>query len=581
MLYLKTFRGLLVLAAGLALTGCAAGSGYDFGNLSSSNRIGGPSHYGAYLAAQQAQYDGDTVTAARQFRRALQIGPADPEILERAYVLDISNGDVAEAARLAEVALEVTPENTFARLTVAVDWFKRGHYAESRELMEGVDAGVLTNLTVALLQAWSYAGENQPDTGMADLAGQQLDGVELFQSYHGALLADLAGDLNNAEVGYVAAITGSGGSSARVVEAYGNFLERTGRSAEAVRIYDAYLDIVPHNASVAAARERANAGRAPRRLVNNARAGAAEALFSVASVVAGQGAYDVPALYLQLALHLNPDLDEARSLLGDLYAQMELFDQAEQVYAAINPRSPLRFSADIQRAFLFNRMDREDDAIRLLARLTNSDPHSFQAWIAYADTLRGESEFEDAANAYAQAIGLLDEEQQSDPRYWSLYYSYGISLERIGEWPAAENAFQYALTLNEDQPYVLNYLGYSWIERGENLDEALAMIHRAVEQEPNDGFIIDSLGWGYYQLGQYDEAVLYLERAVELASGDPTLNDHLGDAYWRVGRTREARFQWSHALGMNPDEDQVPVIEAKLADGLSDQPATADNHGGN
>ena len=568
------------MAVGVALSACASGGGFDLASLNGQNRIGGPSHFGAYLAAQQAQNDGDTTTAARQFRRALQLGPANPDILERAYVLDISNGNVRSAARLAEVAVAYDPSNAFARLTVAIDHLANERYSDARQFLGGVNEGLLTNLTVALLEAWTYAGDGVPEAGLDLLTARNLEGVELFQSYHGALLADLMGDNTQAEVGYVAAITGSSGTSARVVHAYGNFLERDDRAEEAIRIYDAYLDIAPLNAAVLDAREHAGT-RTPRALVSNAREGAAEAMFSVASVVAGQGSFDVPALYLQLSLHINPAQDEARSLLGDIYERLDLPEQAEATYAEVSPRSPLKFSTEIQRAFLLGRLGREDEAIALLARLTNSDPASFTAWLAYGDALRGESEFERAMNAYAHAIGLLAAGEQNQARFWAIYYSYGISLERTGRWDEAEDALQYALELNEDQPYVLNYLGYSWIERGENLEEALAMIHRAVEQQPQDGFIVDSLGWGYYQLGQFDEAVRFLELASELQSGDPVINDHLGDAYWRIGKERQARFQWTHALGMNPEEDQVPLIEAKLANGLGDQPLTADSNGGN
>jgi len=572
----------MILATCVALSGCGAGTGFDLGSLSGANRIGGPSHYGAYLAAQQAQFEGDTITAARQYRRALQIGPADAEILERAYVLDISNGNVGQAIELAELAVELNPANTFARLTVAVGRISDGRYSEARALLEGIDAGVLTNLTIAMLDAWTIAGEGDLGRGIEELTAHDLSGVELFQSYHGALIADLAGRDAEAEAGYVAAITGSGGSSARVVEAYGNFLQRSGRAEDAVRLYNAYLDTTPQNAAVIVARDQAAQGRIPRRMVPNAQAGAAEALFSVASVVSGQGAYDVPSLYLQLALYLNPRLDQGRSLLAEIYGRMELYEQAAQTYGTIPRSSPLKFDGEIQRAFMLSQMGQEEEAIALLGRLTDAGPESFQAWIAYADMLRAESRFEEAVGAYAQAIGLLDEELQTDPRFWSIYYSYGIVLERTGRWDEAESTLQYALELNEDQPYVLNYLGYSWIERGIHLDEALAMIHRAVEQQPNDGFIVDSLGWGYYQLGQYDEAVLYLEQAVELQGGDATLNDHLGDAYWRAGMERQARFQWSHALEMNPDEDVIPVIENKLANGLNglgDRPVVAQEDG--
>ena len=127
-----------------------------------------------------------------------------------------------------------------------------------------------------------------------------------------------------------------------------------------------------------------------------------------------------------------------------------------------------------------------------------------------------------------------------------------------------------ALELQPEQPHVLNYLGYSWIDQGINLDEGMKMIKRAVDQRPDDGYIVDSLGWAYYRIGNYEDAVKNLERAIDLKPEDPTINDHLGDAYWRVGRTLEAKFQWAHARDLKPEPEELPKIEAKIENGLPD-----------
>jgi len=570
-------RGLIGFGAALVLSGCTGAGSFDINSLGGMNRIDAPSHFGAYLAGRQAQIDRDTEAAAHHYRRALASGPVDPDLVERAYVLEISNGNISTARRLAEVAVAIEPQNTFARLTVAVDQFKSGQYTQSRTSLDGIEAGPLTQLTVALLQAWAHVGEGDTQAGIERLSSLNgIAGIELFQAYHGALMADLAGRNSEAEIGYVAAITASGGSSVRAVQAYGNFLERNDRSAEAVRIYDAFLALAPGSPLVVASRDRAQDGGRASRLVPNAKAGAAEGLFSVASIIANERSVDVPALYLQFVMHLRPHHNSARLLLAELYDRMDLDDRAVEEFGKIDQRSPLRQGAEIQLAMVLNGMDREEEAVAILQRLANENPRSFEAWIGLADILRGEERFEEAADAYAHAIGLLEEDA---PRFWALYYAYGIALERIGEWDEAEASFFHALELQEDHPYVLNYLGYSWIEQGVHLEEALAMIHRAVDQRPEDGFIIDSLGWGYYQLGRYEEAVQYLEQASELTAGDPTINDHLGDAYWRAGREREARFQWSHALLLELDEETRALVEAKMANGMSDEIETAMENG--
>ncbi|HEY1980004.1 MAG TPA: tetratricopeptide repeat protein, partial [Xanthobacteraceae bacterium] len=183
-------------------------------------------------------------------------------------------------------------------------------------------------------------------------------------------------------------------------------------------------------------------------------------------------------------------------------------------------------------------------------------------------------QFADCATSYGKAIDTLAKPEKSN---WVMFYFRGICNERSHQWPAAEADMKKALELYPEQPLVLNYLGYSWVDQGQHMTEGMDMIRRAVDQRPDDGYIVDSLGWAYYRIGNYDEAVKNLERAVELKPEDPTINDHLGDAYWHVGRTLEAHFQWSHAKDLKPDPEDLPKIEAKLKNGLpSDASSAAD-----
>ena len=158
---------------------------------------------------------------------------------------------------------------------------------------------------------------------------------------------------------------------------------------------------------------------------------------------------------------------------------------------------------------------------------------------------------------------------------WVTYYYRGICFERSKQWSKAEADMRKALELQPEQPHVLNYLGYSWIDQGINLDEGMKMIKRAVEQRPDDGYIVDSLGWAYYRIGNFEDAVKHLERAIDLKPEDPTINDHLGDAYWRVGRTLEAKFQWAHARDLKPEPEELPKIEAKIENGLPEDTSSA------
>ena len=213
-------------------------------------------------------------------------------------------------------------------------------------------------------------------------------------------------------------------------------------------------------------------------------------------------------------------------------------------------------------------LNRADEAEKHLNALIKEHPDDLEAIMALGNVLRSHKKFTECVDAYSRGVATLT---QPDKSNWMLFYFRGICYERSHQWPKAEADLKKALELFPDQPHVLNYLGYSWIDQGVNLDEGMEMINKAVQQRPDDGYIVDSLGWAYYRLGNYEESVKKLERAIELKPEDPTINDHLGDAYWRVGRVLEAKFQWAHARDLKPEPEDLPKIEAKLKDGLPEE----------
>jgi len=194
------------------------------------------------------------------------------------------------------------------------------------------------------------------------------------------------------------------------------------------------------------------------------------------------------------------------------------------------------------------------------------DPsEKLQALDALGNILRSRKQYAEAVDVYNRAIAAIP---KPDRRHWVYFYARGTSYERLKNWPAAEADLKTALDLYPDQPLVLNYLGYSWVDQGLNLDQGMKLIERAVAVKPDDGYIVDSLGWAHYKRGNYAEAVRYLERAVELRPDDPVLNDHLGDALWKVGREREAKFQWDQSLSLKPEPEDALKTRRKLEEGL-------------
>jgi tetratricopeptide (TPR) repeat protein len=295
-------------------------------------------------------------------------------------------------------------------------------------------------------------------------------------------------------------------------------------------------------------------------------AGIAETLFDLGSILQSENVDDQAKAFGRLALELDPELAIVRLLLGNLMEQQERYADAIAMYRTIPETSIYRWSAEISIADSQQNLEDMAGAIATLRELVARRPGRTEAVVELGDLYRREKRFAEAIEAYGEVIGRIGEPQAGD---WTLFYSRGVAYERNKQWDKAEPDFKKALELSPDQPYALNYLAYTWVERRENLDQALKMLNNAVEQRPDEGFIVDSLGWAYFQLGEFGKAVTFLERAVELQPTDPVLNDHLGDAYWRVGRKNEARFQWHRSLSFKPEADQVGLIEEKIRTGLS------------
>jgi tetratricopeptide (TPR) repeat protein len=354
-------------------------------------------------------------------------------------------------------------------------------------------------------------------------------------------------------------------SSPRVVEAYGRFLERTGRSADARAFYTKYASDAGLAPVVEAANARLNAGKIPDHLVARPEDGAAEALFGIAASLTDSASADVAILYLRFALYLSPDLDLGKIVLADRFEALKKYNDAIAVYRTIPADAPYGFAAAVQIAVDETRLKQTDNAIAELTSLTRSRPNDVTAWTALGDTYRTVEKYSEAADAYDRAVKLLNPVTSKD---WPLYYARGVSEERAHRWNEAERDLQQALKLSPEQPEILNYLGYSWVDQGRNLPQAVAMLEKARALSPMDGYIVDSVGWAYYRLGRYADAAKTLEEAVLLVPGDPTINEHLGDAYWRVGRKLDAHFQWSHAIAFGADETQKAEIEKKLQSGI-------------
>jgi tetratricopeptide (TPR) repeat protein len=388
---------------------------------------------------------------------------------------------------------------------------------------------------------------------------------------HAALILDLANNKKDAAKRYEHAYKADA-VAVRNVEAYGRYLSRNATKDEALKVYAEFEKAVPNHPVVEEEVKQINAGEKLPLLVDSPQAGAAEALYGLGSSIGRRGGEDLALVYLHLALYLEPNHQMAMLSLADLYEALKKPDLAIKIYDKIPQSSTLHRNAEIQIASNLDALERTDEAKKRLEKLLVDHPNDNEAILALANILRSRKEFGECADSYSKALANIPTPEKPN---WVIFYFRGICYERSKQWPRAEADLKKALELYPDQPLVLNYLGYSWVDQGTNLDEGMNMIRRAVEQRPDDGYIVDSLGWANFRIGNYDEAVKDLERAVELKPDDPTINDHLGDAYWRVGRVLEARFQWTHARDLKPEPEDVPKIEAKLKSGLPDDTSSA------
>jgi tetratricopeptide (TPR) repeat protein len=537
----------------------------------------GDSLAGNYLSAVVAGNARDTSAAAFFYSEALRDDPRSNDLIDRAFVSLLAEGTYPEATRLADRIIQRDPTNALALLALSARDLRAKNWQKARtRLTRNVKGKVTSDLTGSLLSAWAWLGSGNLKKALAAVDGVKgEDSVGTFRDFHAGLIADLGGDAVEAEKRLAAAYKVEN-KTLRMVDVYARFLARHGKTTEAKAVLEDFNKSLPRHPVILDTMKRIEEGKPIEPAVASVAAGAAEVLYGLGAAGNRQGDELAAMLYLRLALWLEPNNGLAVITLADVYDRLKQPERANDTYDLVAQGSPLRRSADLQIALNLEVLERKDEAIQKLEKVIAEDPKDIDALNALGNIYRARKDFANAATTYTKALDAIG---TPDAGYWSLYYFRGIAFERTKQWPKAEADFKKALELYPEQPMVLNYLGYSWVDQGLNLDEAFAMLKRAVEQRPTDGYIVDSLGWAYYRLGRYDEATRILEKAVELKPSDPVINDHLGDSYYRVGRKLEATFQWNHARDLKPDPDDLPAILKKIErGGLDDvpQPAAAE-----
>ncbi|GAB3130373.1 tetratricopeptide repeat protein [Novispirillum itersonii] len=519
--------------------------------------------YGRYLAGRQAQFNDDSAGAAANYVAALQKDPDNPLLIRRAWFFLLVEGRMPEAMALARKAMVLDPESTVSPLVVAVGLADEGKWTDALITLKDLEPVGLNSFLLPLTRAWILQGQDKAEAAVKamDSMKDQPHLAPLYH-FHAGMIYDLSNRPGQAWPEYEKVLNDEGSITLRAVQVGADFLRRHNRLPEAEALFARYRATHPGSALVEAAWADFKNGK--EKPLRSTRDGLAEAMYGSATSVAEAQSYDTAQAFARLALMLRPDFPYADMLVGDLLARQGRFADAAAQYAAVPKTAQTWFPVRLKLAEIYQELNRTEEARKILTDLATQYPHAADPLSDMGELERRLKHWDAAAAAYRKAIERLGTPARA---HWPVWYSLGIALERGKRWPEAEQAFKTALSLEKDQPNVLNYLGYSWIDRGMNLQEGKALIERAVAQRPNDGYIVDSLGWALYLLGDYPGAVRELERAITLKPADPTINDHLGDALWQVGRENEARFQWQRALDLKPEPEDLEAITAKIKAG--------------
>jgi tetratricopeptide (TPR) repeat protein len=525
---------------------------------------------GPYLAARMAAVESDFRAAARYFAQAVAHDPEDRYLLDSALVALVSAGDIGRAVSLSSDMESDGRATELSALIRKAELVHQGNWQALLDQQSDDDAEELRrdDLLDRIVNAWALMGAGRASDALSafETLAKNPDVAPLV-NYHLALARAMVGDYEGADALLSDEATGAHmlGFTARA-----EVLAQLERRDEAVAMLDGVQGIEAEPQLQALRDKLASGEPVAFDVVKTPADGIAQVYLTFASALASSPDPEpLSLIHARLAAWLSPDTGEARLMVAQLLQDRHQFDLAEPEFDALRRMGQMRPVAELSRIDALSRADRRDEAEKAALSLTAAYPDLPQAWIALGDLLRQQEKFAQAVPAYDKALTLLSDAPEQ--ARWFPLYARGIALERSGQFDRAEQDLLAAIEINPDQASLLNYLGYSWIDRNVNLDRALTMIQKAVELSPGDGYILDSLAWAYFRLGRYQEAVAPMEQAIGTMASDPLVNDHLGDIYWMVGRKREAEIQWKRALSLDPSEnDDVDPdrIRAKLDQGL-------------
>lgn len=517
-----------------------------------------------YAIAKYAGLTEDPARSADSYTRLLKTVKDDPWVAEQAIFSVLRMGDVDRAVALSKKLPKATIDaSELPRLTLAIDALKRNKKSKALDYMNQPWRNDYHAMLARSLAAWTALDED-PNAAIALQEGAgNNDGLLTLMGQTLAALMKVNVGLEDEALSNFDALWSIRARLAIGVETEARLMASRGETEAALRRLREFRSDVGRHPALLALKDEIESGtvKPPQKLT--AQQGTARAIYIATAPQATQGYGDIPSVYFALADHLDPDFHAIKALWADSLDQADRREDAIALLRSIPESSLHHTSAQGQLAWALRRDGDNEEALQI-ARATLEKTDNRNIRVQLADLLQSLGRDGEAEDTFNDIITADSAEGEYD---WRIYYARGGARERLGKWPPAENDLKTAMSLNPESPTIMNYLGYSWIDRGINLDEGLKLIEDALRLDPDNGAITDSLGWAHYKLGNYDRAIIHLERATELAPDISEILDHLGDVYWQVGRFKEAGFQWERALKYAVDEDEKDLLRKKLDGG--------------
>lgn len=534
-----------------------------------------PTLAGNFLAGSYAIRHNDIKNAADFFGRVSKLDPKQEKLSLQTFYLHLQNGELQQATDIIEHTKdEAILNDPFKPLIEIINAIKDNDSEMAiltlKDLADAEKNGPQVSFIEPLVSAWvTGLDKNTTTENMLALLEPMKRIPATIPFYHlhaGLIKATMDEDIDAIKKEFDPILASKRDLPVYFALVIYNTYLQLGQTEEAAKAYD----IINKQANDFVKFSNNNLGSwLKENKPLSMKSGLAEALSSIGHALNFAPNSDYALVYGQLSLALRGNDDFTLLMVAEIQDALNRPQEALKTLSKFDRSSPFYYQALLHKADLYATLKQYDRGVSLLSKAVQQYPNSNQLYLELADIYRSQENFTRALEAYNDALKNI---QEIEPKHWPIFYARGIVYERLGQWDKAEADLLKTLELNPNEAYVLNYLGYGWLERDMNKDRAINMIEKAVSLKPDDGHIVDSLGWAKYLIGDYSAAVKYLEKAVALSPVEAVINDHLGDAYWRMNRYREARFQWQRALNLDIRHELKGNMDQKMINGLPPLP---------